>query len=387
MTERMQNKYYKHQDIKAVLTCNTCGERFRDPRVLPCGRSACFECINRSVMTDSNVGQERVQCACDRRGHRLPMVGFPPSEAIIHLMNLHPREVNTSRTARLLSEKLRTLTGRRRDLNAKMHAGTAEIYAHAARIKDKVADEVERLKARLDKCRDEIMGQIDEYAVDRATKYQVNATVWTKLVDFSEKVDDALHTGYRYLAREDQVEADLQVLTKHIDYMTGNMNNRESDLKSMLFSGSVIDLKRNEKVLESKIIGELTFKKYTIKETMEIDMQPLCTHINDANSLTVHSLDRDARTFIFSYVRANGDMVLSKASLEGAIISTVTIPLRDLDIVRWHVSEFKTFIAVHLTRTMPLKMPHAKRWGEVICNPVSFSYQTKINKMSILYSK
>jgi hypothetical protein len=41
--------FYKKEDVDARMTCALCSKIYNDPRMLPCGDSACYECILESI--------------------------------------------------------------------------------------------------------------------------------------------------------------------------------------------------------------------------------------------------------------------------------------------------------------------------------------------------
>jgi hypothetical protein len=56
--------FYKKQDVDSALICSFCSEILRDPRILPCGTSACHECIQ----SRSNAENE-LECTFCKRKH------------------------------------------------------------------------------------------------------------------------------------------------------------------------------------------------------------------------------------------------------------------------------------------------------------------------------
>jgi hypothetical protein len=46
--------FYKKEDVIARMTCALCSKIYNDPRILPCGDSACYECILDSIQRNQD---------------------------------------------------------------------------------------------------------------------------------------------------------------------------------------------------------------------------------------------------------------------------------------------------------------------------------------------
>lgn len=61
-----------HDDVEEALTCFICSFRLVDPRILPCGQTACHECIQ------SLTTKKLFKCKKCGSNHEIPSkTGFP----------------------------------------------------------------------------------------------------------------------------------------------------------------------------------------------------------------------------------------------------------------------------------------------------------------------
>ncbi len=96
----------------------------------------------------------------------------------------------------------------------------------------------------------------------------------------------------------------------------------------------------------------------------------MCRHKNGDDG--AHAQHGHALVHYYSFLDVHGLLVLSKASLDGQVLQqSVILPVKDLDIIRRQVREFKAFIAVHLTRSMTHKR-ETKKWKNMDFAPVRF---------------
>lgn len=54
------NMFYLDSQIKTILVCDICKDIFSDPRVLPCGRTFCNDCIAQS-------SNSKFKCLCEKK--------------------------------------------------------------------------------------------------------------------------------------------------------------------------------------------------------------------------------------------------------------------------------------------------------------------------------
>ena len=85
--------FYQANDIDDVVKCCICEHNMTDPRILPCGKSMCNECI---YLIAENQNCE-VKCYDCGQIHLIPEKGFVKNLAlkgIVRRFVIHEREIN-----------------------------------------------------------------------------------------------------------------------------------------------------------------------------------------------------------------------------------------------------------------------------------------------------
>ena len=84
--------FYKADDIQSLFVCDVCENKMKDPRVLPCGKSLCHECI--FFWTDKET--KTVKCQhCDKK-HKFEE-DFPRNLTLQQLIQCDHRQVFQSK--------------------------------------------------------------------------------------------------------------------------------------------------------------------------------------------------------------------------------------------------------------------------------------------------
>jgi hypothetical protein len=83
--------FYEETEISLILMCPICLELFQDPRVLPCGASACKQCILDCFKSSTKTNKPaETECYLCYETHSTPANGFPPNKALLDLLSMKP---------------------------------------------------------------------------------------------------------------------------------------------------------------------------------------------------------------------------------------------------------------------------------------------------------
>ena len=81
------------------LICSLCKELIDNPRLLPCSRSACNKCIQKSIQNNAFT------CDLCKKNHDLPVNGFPLSPQIAYLLKKYHKQNEKSNEKDLNNKK------------------------------------------------------------------------------------------------------------------------------------------------------------------------------------------------------------------------------------------------------------------------------------------
>ena len=101
--------FYKADQINKKLICPNCKQFYSDPKVLPCGKTICNNCINRHLMKSIKQPSAEFVCILCSKAHKVPEGGFPTSEFILDLIKEQPQEVYRGKAVDKLKSHLREM--------------------------------------------------------------------------------------------------------------------------------------------------------------------------------------------------------------------------------------------------------------------------------------
>jgi hypothetical protein len=140
--------FYEETEIKSLLICPICQNVYKDPRVLPCGSSACNQCIKDCFKTINN--QIEVECYICFKNHQIPINGFASNSTILSLKAKKPIEASVSdEDEASLSEKLLLIKKKNDLLTRNIEVRLDQILKNAALIRDQVQLQTDALSEQI----------------------------------------------------------------------------------------------------------------------------------------------------------------------------------------------------------------------------------------------
>ena len=108
--------FYRKEEVDSAMLCSICSDVFQDadPRILPCGDSACNKCIE-----ESTNSQNEFNCSpCHQKHIPLRKEGFPVNKAILKLFKAKADQVYRNRDVETFRSKLADLKKKTDELQA-----------------------------------------------------------------------------------------------------------------------------------------------------------------------------------------------------------------------------------------------------------------------------
>ncbi len=95
--------FYQKEIIEKLINCPICTHKYVNPRLLPCGNSACQDCIIGLKGKDSD---NEFKCSICEGVHTIPKEGFIVNKTIKELLNKKANDVIQSAKVEELKMKL-----------------------------------------------------------------------------------------------------------------------------------------------------------------------------------------------------------------------------------------------------------------------------------------
>jgi hypothetical protein len=153
--------FYEEKQIDLILTCPYCRNRYKEPKVLPCGVSICNRCVNSTVQNTSQT--DSFSCCFCSKSHAIPTEGFVDCFALQELLNKRPKEVYRSHEVSELTEHLNELEFETVDIGNSICKGVYYIKQHCLMLRNRIQMRAERLADEIYNMNKQMQAEVDKY--------------------------------------------------------------------------------------------------------------------------------------------------------------------------------------------------------------------------------
>ncbi len=145
--------FYKKEDVDSHLICPLCSEFFRDPWLLPCGMSACHECIRAIKCPDC-----KQQHTPADKSH-----GFLTNKILLKLIESKSSDVYRGKQVENLKTKLAEIKNSRDNFKADLKNATENIQENCFQLRNQVHLETDLLIQKIYDFNKKLIQEINEY--------------------------------------------------------------------------------------------------------------------------------------------------------------------------------------------------------------------------------
>jgi hypothetical protein len=251
--------FYKKEDVDSVLVCSLCSEILRDPRILPCGESACHECIQ--VRSDAN--SKLSHCPNCQKSHTPSSKknGFVPNLALVKLVQSKAENVSRDQKVEHLRAKLEEMRTSCEGLDAILSKGCDQVKEHCIELRNQVQLETELFIEQVYALNKELIADIDNYERECVTLYEERiGEIEASFAEHSNEMTEFHYDVSKYLNEfkidEKKIENSLLAAHEFLLYL----KHVEDQVKSLVFDGKHMNFNKNETAPEKSLLGSFDFR-------------------------------------------------------------------------------------------------------------------------------
>lgn len=262
--------FYEESLIENLLKCQQCGQKFNEydqPRILPCGKTICNNCI---VRLKHQSLSNAFKCSICSTEHNIPENGFIINEIASNLMLLQPKEVYRSEQCEQLKLNLKNLTQLVQELTFDMNNGIDKIKYHCSELRRLVQLSTEEKIQEINNHNDLFIKQIDSYESERINEYTTNEEFKQELNEVIIETNTFLDEKSQYLAQSQITEDKIR---KSIDTSQSLKTKIEEHLckaKIKIFNDILIEFETNKSKVDGQILGTINYKQLNINCNVSI---------------------------------------------------------------------------------------------------------------------
>ena len=271
--------FYEQNEILNVLNCAKCSRELDEPRLLPCGKTVCNDCI--SALTSSrNPNSNMFECSLCLDEHFMPSKDFPLNESLLKLLEKKPSEVYRGKVIETFTNNLESVHNKKKQMEFNLNYGEDTIKEYCMNIRCLIHASAETTIVKVNELADSLINQIIKYETECINSFQLisedQQSTQKKLFQQQlNKIDNFYKEWSVYLKN---LQYDEEAIIKANEVATTwNLATIDDEIKikSFIFNNKLIKFEPNLDPIDRKLIGTIVHNQLRIQ----------FNHIHDVKSL------------------------------------------------------------------------------------------------------
>ena len=255
--------FYEEKEINELIICPYCKLRYSDPRLLPCGLSLCFDCIQLLTDYDTNF----ISCACNST-HQIPNNGFLKNTGISRLAETIPNEVFRSSIVEDFKKNLAEMKQKLDTFRNEVNKGKDKIFEDCGMIKNEIQLKTESLIEVIKLISLGLIKQVDDYEKDCLFNFEKSVGNLNFTNEKLINASDFYLKWSQYLKNYSILEKQILKANEDTNKLLDLLDKQFDEYKSELFGGILIEFRGNNHALNSGFIGSLTYDNINLEKAV-----------------------------------------------------------------------------------------------------------------------
>ena len=277
--------FYEQNQILNVLNCAKCSKEFDEPRLLPCGKTVCNDCIS-ALTIYSNPNSNMFDCAMCLDEHFMPSKGFPLNESLLKLLEQKPSEVYRGKVVETFKNNLESVHNKKQQLEFNLNNGEDTIKEHCMNLRCLIHASAETTIVKVNELADSLINQIIKYETECINSFQSisEGKQSTQKQRFQQQFDKIEKFYMEWSVYLKNLQYDEEAIIKANDVankLSMEFNDDEIQIKSFIFINDLIKFEPNLDPIDRKLIGTIVHNQLSIQfkqihnaKSLLIDAQP-----------------------------------------------------------------------------------------------------------------
>jgi len=252
--------FYKKEEIDGELKCPSCSHLFESPRLLPCGDSICFGCVELAIDQSNMHNNSSYECPACHEVHTIDIQTLPRNKILEKLLNKEASEVYRNKNVEELKAKLAKLNLKAKKLENYLSFPRETIQEHFKSLQNQIDLATEKAHQLINQYHDFLFNQVKDYENECLDHFVASDENNISYSDF-QSIDTLLNETREFF------EQKVEYLKKF------NVKDEEID-KSLLYSDNFFfKIKDNLLTIESNLFK--TGKRKFVENTKELTCELL----------------------------------------------------------------------------------------------------------------
>jgi hypothetical protein len=257
--------FYIENDINELKICPLCNEELNDPRLLPCGRTACNDCILKELEKD----QENIlRCEFCTETHQMPEKGFPLNQIAATLIKKKANEIHRSNTAKELKQVLKNIQSKSDNLRNRFQYAEDTIKDYCEKIRNQIQLQTAQAIDQIQEYNTELLNEVRDYEKECIKSLSSDKSYKHDLVANIERMNLFDSEWTKYLTKFEIKDSDVENALKQAKSNVNRLTIEETNLNAWLFNNRMAKFEKSEKAIEKFFtLGEIKFDEVCFLNT------------------------------------------------------------------------------------------------------------------------
>jgi hypothetical protein len=303
--------FYEEHQINKLLNCSKCSQRFDVPKVLPCGKKICMQCIQIIKIIDSDDELAQFKCLMCSDEHVMPKNGFPTCETLMILLNEKPNEVYRSQNVETLKKNVNEIRLHLDKIDYDFNNGVDIIKEHCIELRTLLQLATEQSIMDLNKFNEIMIKQIDNYEKECISKFtQNNRLIRDKFDLIIKETNNFDEEVITYLKRFQIDDIDVQKLIEKAVTYNSRLKYEKTKLANEIFDGKIKQFIKNKKKITENVLGRFGYENMICLDDLnKRKLKNLIFSCEKSSKCSIAIDMLDNGTYFIAYQNTNSTLV------------------------------------------------------------------------------
>ena len=224
--------FYRQDNVNSILICGICDQKYKDPRVLPCGSTICHNCY--LVLKDQSDKNGHFKCNFCNEFHD-SSANLPVNKSVVDLLKCQPQAVVQSQKVAELNILLEKITKTANKNKIDQPLAETILYNDCQKVRNDLQLKMELIRSQLDIIHQKLLVEIKDYENECKKNIQENFSkvFFGGIIAHSE---DFYEDTNKFLSEFKIEEHLLQNFIEQAYQIFGGLENLYSRLQNFIFS-------------------------------------------------------------------------------------------------------------------------------------------------------
>lgn len=305
--------FYEEAQISRILNCQRCNQKFDEPRILPCGKTICNNCIYNIENKVLSQSTGDFNCSLCLEQHCVPDSEFPINEVAYNLMSEHPNEVYRSELALTLKSNLNDIQAHLNNLASDLNNGIDKIKEHCIELRREVQLRTEQKILEVNQLNEMLIQQIDDYEEECVQNFTSKKESKRAFDEIIVEINKFLDEKREYLRGFQINDTEIQKSNNIAQILKSKLENGMIYAKSFIFNKKLMLFESSRDRVNKNMLGFFRFKQLgnsmNFNQLKKIQLKNVLNDLSENSLIWTNTFDNGV--YFITYLSSRNEMTMA----------------------------------------------------------------------------